>query len=495
MSAAPDPAAAAAGRATGAVGSSCREVVPGFGGAVVGQASSARGSAGAVEGPREEVLRARAYLSRVAEPPAPALARLVTAAGPVEAAERVRAGAVPEGVARETSARRTVDRVDEDLELALACGGGLLTPEHPAWPHWVFVALEIAAEGMHRDESAHGEPLRGDVVGGSDRPSPNVSGGGADVVGADLLGGAGAGGARDAAWPHRGRAGADVRPARGDLAPPIALWVRGAGALDELCNQAAAIVGARAATGYGLHIAGELGAGLASAGFTVVSGAAIGVDGAAHRGALAAGGATIAVLACGVDRSYPAAHEALLDRIAGAGTVVSEYPPGSVPARHRFLVRNRLIAGLAAGTVVVEAGLRSGAQRTAADARALGRAVMAVPGPVTSGRSAGCHRMIRDGAVLVTRVEEVLEEVGRIGQYLAEEPAAGGARPTDGLSALAALVHDALPARAAHGVAWLAAEAGVPPNAVRAALDELVRRELVEQVGGRWQRPQAVRNA
>jgi DNA processing protein len=159
-----------------------------------------------------------------------------------------------------------------------------------------------------------------------------------------------------------------------------------------------------------------------------------------------------------------------------------------VPARHRFLVRNRLIAGLAGGTVVVEAGLRSGAQRTAADARALGRPVMAVPGPVTSGRSAGCHRMIRDGAVLVTRVEEVLEEVGRLGLHLAEQPT-GGARPTDGLSALAALVHDALPPRAAQEVAWLATEAGVPPNAVRAALDELVRRELVEQVGGRWQRP------
>jgi len=298
------------------------------------------------------------------------------------------------------------------------------------------------------------------------------------------------GSGEDAGWLRRSRVGAGARPARGDLAPPIALWVRGSGALDELCEQAAAIVGARAATSYGLHVAGELGAGLAAAGFTVVSGAAIGVDGAAHRGALAAGGASVAVLACGIDRSYPAAHEALLERIVATGLVVSEYPPGSVPARHRFLVRNRLIAGLAGGTVVVEAGLRSGAQRTAADARSLGRPVMAVPGPVTSGRSAGCHRMIRDGAVLVTRVEEVLEEVGRIGLHLAEPSAIHGSRPTDGLSALAVLVHDALPARAAQAVGWLATEAGVPPNAVRSALDELVRRELVEQVGGRWQRPQ-----
>jgi DNA processing protein len=536
--------------------------------------------------PAAEVLRARAYLLRVAEPPAPALARLIAAVGPVEAAARVREGAVPESVARETAARRAVDRVDHDLAAAHACGARLLTPEDQAWPHWAFTPLEIAAYGPSAADIARDErPAAGELAARGAHPSTdhpsgssasatrNASasatrdasasatrdasasatrdasasatrdasasatrdasasatrkasasgavcggqgGGGAvrgEAAGGDALGGGASDGAVDdgspggggsggggpddggcgagAGWARRGRTGARVRPTRGDLAPPIALWVRGPGALDELCDQAAAIVGARAATSYGLHVAGELGAGLAAAGFTVVSGAAIGVDGAAHRGALAAGGAGVAVLACGIDRSYPAAHEALLERIVATGVVVSEYPPGSVPARHRFLVRNRLIAGLAGGTVVVEAGLRSGAQRTAADARSLGRPVMAVPGPVTSGRSAGCHRMIRDGAVLVTRVEEVLEEVGRIGLHLAEPSTTHGSRPTDGLSPLAVLVHDALPARAAQGVAWLATEAGVPPNAVRAALDELVRRELVEQVGGRWQRPQ-----
>jgi DNA processing protein len=181
-------------------------------------------------------------------------------------------------------------------------------------------------------------------------------------------------------------------------------------------------------------------------------------------------------------------HEALLERIAATGLVVSEYPPGCVPGRHRFLVRNRLIAGMAAGTLVVEAGLRSGAQRTASDARTLGRLVMAVPGPVTSGMSAGCHRLIRDGAVLVTRVDEVLEAVGRIGLDLAAELGSGAARPTDGLDAVAAKVHDALPARAVKDTRWLALEAGVPIGAVRAALVALERHGLVEHRDGRWQR-------
>ena len=273
-----------------------------------------------------------------------------------------------------------------------------------------------------------------------------------------------------------------------ELAPPVALWVRGPGRLAELCERAVAVVGARAATGYGMHVAGELGAGLADRGSTVVSGAAIGIDGAAHRGALAVEGATVAVLACGVERAYPATHEVLLDRIAASGLVVSEYPPGSVPGRHRFLVRNRLIAGMAAGTVVVEAGMRSGAQRTAGDAEALGRLVMAVPGPVTSGSSAGCHRLVRDGALLVTRAEEVLEAVGRFGLDLADQPAAGRDRPTDGLEPVAALVHDALPARASREARWLAMEAGVPITAVRAALVGLERRGLVEHRDGRWRR-------
>jgi DNA processing protein len=374
----------------------------------------------------ERILHARAYLSRVAEPPAPALAELVAEVGPVEAAERVHAGRVGEQVAGETGVRRAVHREDEDLAAAAAAGARLLVPEHDEWPADAFEAFDAAGVA--------------------------------------------------------------------ELAPPLALWVRGNGVLRTLSGRAVAVVGARAATSYGLHVAGELGAGLADRGYTVVSGAAIGVDGAAHRGALAVDGPTTAVLACGVERPYPASHQLLLERIAAGGLVVSEYPPGSVPARHRFLVRNRIIAGLAGGTVVVEAALRSGAQRTASDAASLGRSVMAVPGAVTSGLSAGCHRLVRDGALLVTRTEEVLEAVAPIGVHLAEPPEAGAARATDGLDAAAARVHDALPARVARDSRWLALESGVPIGAVRSALVALERRGLVEHRDGRWRRcpaPQA----
>ncbi|MGY6658974.1 DNA-processing protein DprA, partial [Amycolatopsis sp. TRM77291] len=151
----------------------------------------------------------------------------------------------------------------------------------------------------------------------------------------------------------------------------------------------------------------------ASRGIPVFSGAAYGIDGAAHRGALSADGTTIAVLACGVDVVYPMAHETLLRSIAQTGAVVSEYPPGTRPARHRFLARNRILAALTTATVVVEAGRRSGAQNTAGTAGALGKVVMAMPGPVSSGVSAGCHALIREGeATLVTSVDEIVETAG-----------------------------------------------------------------------------------
>jgi DNA processing protein len=199
------------------------------------------------------------------------------------------------------------------------------------------------------------------------------------------------------------------------------------------------------------------------------------------------------VQACGLDQAYPSGHQRLLDQIPERGAVVSEYPPGVRPARYRFLVRNRLIAALAAGTVVVEAGVRSGARRTATAAAALGRVVMAVPGPVTSALSVGCHALVRDEqAVLVTRVAEIVEAVGRIGADLApmlHSPP----RPTDGLSPDVLAVFEALPARACRHPEQLAHDSGVPLHRVRAALPLLELQGLAECAVTGWSRVPAHR--
>jgi DNA processing protein len=193
--------------------------------------------------------------------------------------------------------------------------------------------------------------------------------------------------------------------------------VRGPWPLAEVVERSVAVVGARAASSYGLHVAQALGAALSERGATVVSGAAYGIDAAAHRGALQAGGApTLAVLACGVDVAYPRGNDRLIAQIADSGLLVSELPPGSHPTRRRFLVRNRLIAALSLGTVVVEAALRSGSLATLERARLLDRHLMAVPGPVTSAMSAGCHAWLRDGATCVTDAAQVLDLVGRMGE-------------------------------------------------------------------------------
>ena len=278
-------------------------------------------------------------------------------------------------------------------------------------------------------------------------------------------------------------------PAVNDLGAiaPIVLWVRGPAYLATAVEHAVAIVGTRASTDYGSHVATGLGADLAERGWTVVSGGAFGIDGAAHRGALTVGGTTVAVLACGVDVPYPRGHHALFDRILETGALVSELPPGCAPQRLRFLTRNRLIAALAAGTVVVEAAARSGAGRTANDTRELGRPLMAVPGPVTSVTSVGCHQLLRDDepAVLVTGVADVLEMVGRIGDDLAPLPR-GEVRPRDELSAETARVLDAVPVVRAQGPARIAATAGLPLADVEAALGLLLLDGFVEERPGGW---------
>jgi len=200
-----------------------------------------------------------------------------------------------------------------------------------------------------------------------------------------------------------------------DLAePPYCLWVAGPADLAAVCALSASVVGARSATAYGEMAATEMAAGLGQHRFAVISGAAFGIDAAAHRGALAEGVTTVAVLACGVDLPYPAAHAALIARIAGDGAVVSEVAPATAPNRTRFLARNRLIATMSTGTVVVEAGLRSGSLHTARIAAAHGRPVAAVPGPVTSMMSAGCHEAIRSGmAVLACDAAQAADTLTR----------------------------------------------------------------------------------
>jgi DNA processing protein len=276
-------------------------------------------------------------------------------------------------------------------------------------------------------------------------------------------------------------AGAGVRPRVG---PPLVLWAQGPARLDEVAHRAAAIVGTRAASGYGEQVAADLAAGLVEHDVAVVSGGAYGIDGAAHRAALNSDGITVAVLAGGIDIPYPAGHSALLHRIASHGLVFTEYPPGIRPARHRFLTRNRLVAAVAGAAVVVEAGLRSGAANTAAWARALGRVVAAVPGPVTSSASAGCHALLRNGAELVTRADDIVELVGRIGEFAAEE-----ARPVtalDGLSAAERQVYEALPGRGAATVDEIAVSAGLVAEDVLGPLAMLEVAGLAQRDCGRW---------
>lgn len=290
--------------------------------------------------------RARAFLQHAADPTTPVLARYIADVGPVDAAQHVTERTAPAEVLDECRRDVSWRVVDTSLQTAASLGGRFVIPEDDEWPAVAFAGLSTLV--------------------------PN----GDTYVG-----------------------------------PPVGLWVQGEVRPDELATApSVAIVGSRAATAYGEHHAAEFAYGLASRGVPVVSGAAYGIDGAAHRGALAADGVTVAVLGCAVDVGYPAGHVGLLDRIVrSGGAVVSEYPPGTPPARHRFLARNRLVAALATATLVVEAGRRSGARHTARLADTLSRPVLAVPGPVSSATSAGCHQLIQAGtARLVTSVDDVI---------------------------------------------------------------------------------------
>lgn len=368
----------------------------------------------------DTVRHAWAYLSRVAEPPCPALTAFVADRGPVEAAARIKVGETPEPLRNRISARCHIDTAAADLEMLQRRGGRLITPDDAEWPHLAFTVFD-GADVQRKESGRH----------------------------------------------------------------PMVLWAIGPARLDEVAARAAAIVGTRAATGYGEHVAADLSAGLAERNVAVVSGGAYGIDGAAHRAALGLDGVTVAVLAGGIDVPYPAGHSALLHRIGGTGLVVSEYPPGVRPARHRFLTRNRLVAALSGATVVVEAGLRSGAANTAAWAEAMGRVVCAVPGPVTSAASAGCHVLLRRKSTqLITRAEEIVEIVGSIGE-LADDPE-HPETPLDGLPREQLLVYEALPGRGSHSVEEIAVAAGMPAEQVLGPLALLEIAGRVESRDGQW---------
>jgi len=368
----------------------------------------------------EVTRRAWAYLSRVTEPPNPRLAGLVAAVGAVEAAGRIRC--------RDVNDERIIRATEARYQ------------------------IDCADDDLELIDRMGGRLITED----------------------------------DDEWPHLAFAafhGVD-RTTRPQGHPPLVLWAVGPSRMCEVAERAASIVGTRAATAYGEYAAADLAAGLVERDVAVVSGGAYGIDGAAHRAALSSDGETVAVLASGIDIPYPAGHSALLHRIGKHGLVVSEYPPGARPTRRQFLTRNRLVAALGGATVVVEAGVRSGAANTAGWAAALGRQVGAVPGPITSSSSVGCHALITAGARLVTRAAEVVELVGRIGELAPDIP-----RPTTSLDDLSddeLTVYESLPRRGARTVEEIAIVAGLPPTEVLGPLAMLDVRGLVTQEQGCW---------
>ncbi len=290
----------------------------------------------------------------------------------------------------------------------------------------------------------------------------------------------------DAEWPAQIEVLADAGQLSRRGGVPYGLWVRGEADLRQVLERSVAIVGARACSQYGEHAAADLASGLAGTGVTVVSGGAYGIDAAAHRGALSVSGSTVAVLACGANVSYPRSNSALFDRIAATGLLVSELPPGCSPTKLRFLARNRLIAATTLGTVVVEAAIRSGALNSAGWAEQCGRAVLAVPGPITSRMSEGAHLLVRErNATLTTSVADVLEAISPIGEHLTAYPHAP-ADPIDALDLEVRRTLDAVPVlRPAHA-ARIAATAGLSVETVQECLETLADLNLIEYSSPGW---------
>ncbi len=387
----------------------------------------------------------------------------------------------------------TVDQAERSARAAL------MRAAEPGWPPLAAALGRTAATDLVAALRGGGDVQVADVTGRRRRldATAGLARRLAAVDGAAELARGASVGARlvcpgDPEWPPQ-LGDLDEVEHEGHGGPPIGLWVRGPTDLRELARASVAVVGSRAASDYGCSVAGELAADLAEPGRLVVSGAAYGIDAAAHRGALAVGGCTLAVLACGVDVPYPRGHASLLERILDAGAIASECPPGAHPQRSRFLSRNRLIAALTSGTVVVEAALRSGALSTARWAGELRRHVFGVPGPVTSALSAGVHHLIREQQLtLVTCAAEVAQVVAPLGMV---EPVLqlGLDRPWDGLPAAAAAVLEAVPARGGVEVDTLLLRTGLRLGECLRAVAALANRGLVEPDGDRWRLGPAIR--
>lgn len=398
-----------------------------------------------------EVLLARAYLSRVSEPGCIPVWGLVQRRGPVDAARALRDGSADDDSLTATAARRESADPHADLEAAAQYGLRLVVPESREWPHFAFAALEAT------------------------------------------------GTARFAEY----RGGRRAHAESGEPMPPLALWVKGSGDLASVGVRSVGIVGSRAASQYGLHVTAELAYGLAGSRVVVVSGGAYGIDAAAHRAALAAGGASVLVSAGGLDRPYPSGNAGLFEQVAADGLLVAESPPGCAPQRRRFLTRNRLIAALSTGTVVVEAARRSGASNTAKHAAILGRPVMAVPGSVLSPLSVGCHDLLRreeNPARLVTSVDDVLAVVGSIGEALdlpaGDDPKVSDVRAQlDRLDPIARRVFDGLLVRRFARPDEIAVRSGVDARQVIRALPVLELAGLAEAGDGGYRVAREARRA
>jgi DNA processing protein len=372
---------------------------------------------------------ARVALMRMVEPGEAMMGRLISRYGPEQALAQIRAGALNAAFVKDETVRSVRGRRRPDLEKLVA--GWAARYADPAF----------------------------DLARGHE--------GGARLI---IPG--------DPEWPTQLDDLGDARP--------YGLWADGAANLRFSCLRSVAIVGARAATAYGGHVAAEFASGLSAENWTVISGGAYGIDAAAHRGALTGEAPTVVVLACGTDFCYPPAHEDLFRVIRSRGVVISEWPPGSHPTRPRFLVRNRVIAALSRGTVVVQAALRSGALNTASHALSLNRHVMAVPGPITAEASEGCHQLIRqEKAMCVTSVQEIVELVGMIGADVAIEQR-GPIRPRDSLNEETTRVLESVPGRGGAGAASIAVAAGVDIDTAISCLGYLAAAGFVEQNERGW---------